>query len=158
MKCVITQLKYCTGYNIHCYHSRCRIVVNMPHHIAFGMHHVVCTGIPHDNVVWLLITWYAFSNHILLQFRSFKCQKWLKLWHKKKTKFVWYMGHTPLIGSPAASHSIFGLMWHCLTPSTCSMSPQITQSFGFLLWADDGDSHVIYVPVNVNPLPPGYPK
>ncbi len=40
-----------------------------------------------------LAIWYVFlPNDRKLQFRIFKGQKWLKLWHKRKTKFLWCMG------------------------------------------------------------------
>ncbi len=50
------------------------MVGSIPDDIACGMHYVVYIGIPHDPVVCF-----------------FKFCIFLKPWHKKKTKFVWFM-------------------------------------------------------------------
>ncbi len=93
-------------------------MVDSIHDIAFGMHHVVCIGIPHGHVVCFcddvvcfsyascgmyrhttwpcgMILWpygMFFQNRKTLQIRIFKGEKWLKRCHIKKTKRVWLMG------------------------------------------------------------------
>ncbi len=107
------------------------------------MHHMECKGIPHDHVLYLLAIcmrfafWpccMIFENLRKLQFKIFRGKKWLKPWHKNKTKW-WYAvwGHTPFIRSLGAPHASVGLMWHCWSQSLRSMAPRIKQLFGVSL-------------------------
>ncbi len=62
--------------------------------------------------------------------QKFLSQKWIKPWHKKKTKSVWCIGL--YIGSPAAPHSTFELVWHSVGHPTHGVCHHTIIFFFFL--------------------------